>query len=138
MQGIGEQITPVALPKAWLVLANPGIALTTPAVFRALTRRDNPPLSPLPPMPDAAALATWLRAQRNDLEPAACSLAPAIAATLEALAAQPGCLLARMSGSGATCFGLFATSTAAAKAAQSLIHANPTHWITAAALSPAL
>jgi 4-diphosphocytidyl-2-C-methyl-D-erythritol kinase len=135
MQGIGEQITPVDLPAAWLVLINPGIALPTATVFRRLTTRNNPPLGPLPQFPDAGSLAAYLQNQRNDLEPPASSLAPAIATITAALKAQPSCLLARMSGSGATCFGLFASQSEAASAARNLTHANPAYWITAAALS---
>ncbi|MEO8240768.1 MAG: 4-(cytidine 5'-diphospho)-2-C-methyl-D-erythritol kinase [bacterium] len=135
MQGIGDQITRVTLPDAWLVLVNPGVALATADVFRALKNRSNPPLDPLPPLPDAAGLARYLQAQRNDLEPPASLLAPPITATLAALNALPGCLLARMSGSGATCFGLFASQSAATNAAQSLSRSNPTHWIAATTLS---
>lgn len=134
MQGVGEVLAPVDLPQAWLVLANPGVAVPTPQVFRALARRDTPPLPPLPPLRDAAGLAAWLAGQRNDLEPAAIALAPVIAEVRAALAAQPGCLLARMSGSGATCFGLFAEEAAAQTAALALSGRQPEWWIAAAPL----
>lgn len=136
MQGIGERITPVTLPQAWLVLANPGVAVPTPQVFAALHNRQNPELAPLPALPDAATLAAYLRAQRNDLQAAACTIAPAITDTLAALQAQPHCLLVRMSGSGATCFGLFADEAAASQAARALQAAQPLWWVTAAATSP--
>jgi 4-diphosphocytidyl-2-C-methyl-D-erythritol kinase len=132
MRGIGEAIEGVRLPPAHVVLVNPGVAVPTPAVFAALAQRDNPPLPPLPPLPDAAALAAWLRATRNDLEAPAIALAPAIADARAALAAQPGCLFARMSGSGATCFGLFAAAPTAQAAATAL--ARPGWWIAAAPL----
>ena len=137
LQGIGEKVAPLTLPQAWLVLCNPGVALATAHVFAALQSRANPPLDPPPAFRDAADLARYLHSQRNDLAAPACSLAPEITATLAALAAQPDCLLARMSGSGATCFGLFATATAAQSAARSLSRAHSTHWIRAAPLSSA-
>lgn len=136
MSGIGERLAPVApLPPAWLVLANPGVSVPTPDVFRALARRDNPPMPrDLPAWPDAAALAAWLATQRNDLEAPARAIAPAIGNTLAALAATPGCLLARMSGSGATCFGLFSGATTAQAAAATLAAGHPDWWTAAAPL----
>ena len=134
MQGIGEQITPVTLPQVSIILANPGVAVPTPQVFAALQSRTNPGLDPLPTLPDVTALADYLHTQRNDLQSAACTIAPAIATTLAALQAQPACLIARMSGSGATCFGLF-TSPAAAKATAARLQAShPEWWITATTL----
>ena len=135
MQGIGDQITPITLPDTWLVLANPGTAVSTADVFRTLRHRENPALQTVPNLPDAAALATYLRAQRNDLEPPAGNLAPIITDVTASLAAQHACLIARMSGSGATCFGLFASQTAAQSAAQTLQKAQPAWWITAAQLA---
>ena len=111
MRGVGEVLEPIlTLPEAWLVLVNPGIALETAPVFRAR----NGAFSQVPPalpssIPDAEALADMLRPRRNDLQQAAISLCPVIAQVLAALEAQQDCLLARMSGSGASCFGLFAT-----------------------------
>lgn len=136
MRGLGERLDPApALPPVWLVLANPGIALATPAVFGALTGPENAPMpETLPDFPDAAALAAWLRGQRNDLEPAAIAICPAVAQVSAALAAQPGCLLARMSGSGATCFGVFAGPAAAQAAAAALRAAHPDWWVEAAGL----
>lgn len=136
MTGIGEVLTPLALPHAHLVLVNPGFGLATALVFRALTRRDNPALPPPPPaLPDAAALADYLRLCRNDLEPPARRLAPGIDAVLAALSAQDGCLLARMSGSGATCFGLFARADRADVAARTLSGDHPGWWVRAAPLA---
>lgn len=109
-RGIGDEIAPIApLPPFRLELANPGVPVSTPAVFRALASRENPPLPPLPDhFADVEALVAWLGATRNDLEAAAISIAPSIAETLADMRARPGCLFARMSGSGATCFGIFA------------------------------
>jgi len=137
MRGVGEVIDPLpALPPAWLVLVNPGVAVPTPAVFRGLTQKANAPLpAVLPAFPDVAALAGFLHRTRNDLAPPAEALAPVIATARQALAAQGGCLLARMSGSGATCFGLFATEAAAQAAAAALSRAEPGWWVQAAAMA---
>jgi 4-diphosphocytidyl-2-C-methyl-D-erythritol kinase len=134
MAGVGEWIEPLAqrLPPVWVVLVNPGVPLSTPAVFRALQNRDNPPMEELPLCTDAAGLAGWLSRQRNDLEPPARSLVPELGAVLDMLGAQPGCLLARMSGSGATCFGLFAAADAADAAAAAIAAARPDWWAAAA------
>lgn len=135
MRGIGAEVTPApALPKLGLVLVNPGVEVPTAAVFAALARRDGPPMpEALPNWPDAPALAAWLASQRNDLEPPARALAPEIGATLAALAQTPGCLLARMSGSGATCFGLYASRAAAERAARALSQVQPGWWVAAGA-----
>lgn len=130
MQGVGEVLDPVELPEGWLVLVNPGLGLSTPLVFRALTQRDNPGLPPLPPLRHAGELAQWLLAQRNDLQAPAISLAPVIEDCLSALGAQTGCLVARMSGSGATCFGLFADE-ALARAAQTSLATRKDWWVAA-------
>ncbi|MFT3972528.1 MAG: 4-(cytidine 5'-diphospho)-2-C-methyl-D-erythritol kinase [Amaricoccus sp.] len=134
MQGIGEILTPVRLPPVWIVLANPGVPVPTGAVFAGLASRDNPPLTDLPAVPTPATLFDWLAHQRNDLEPAAVAHAPVIGATLAALAAQPGSRLARMSGSGATCFALFAAEAAALAAAAALRAAEPAWWVAAASV----
>lgn len=136
MSGVGEQIEPLAdLPPVWLVLANPGVLLSTPSVFASLTERRGAPMpARLPRFASAANLAGFLSLQRNDLEAAARSLAPVIGTVLTALAAQEGCLLARMSGSGATCYGLFASATAADVAAHAVGQAHPGWWVACARL----
>lgn len=132
MQGIGEHITPAALPTHALLLVNPGIPVPTGAVFAGLPSRDNPPMpETLPPLPDAGTLAAFLRSQRNDLEPTAVEIAPVIADVLAAIGTQDGCLLARMSGSGATCFGLFAVHAAADAAAEAIRRYEPGWWVAA-------
>ena len=135
MAGIGDQISPIALPPAHLVLVNPGVGLSTAAVFGALLCRDNPPLPPAAPMPDAVALAAYLGHCRNDLEAPALSLVPQIGAVLAALQGQKGCLLARMSGSGATCFGLFASASAAVAAATALRAQSGAWWVQATTMA---
>lgn len=134
MSGIGETLQPMpALPAFWLVLANPGVALATKDVFAALNGQFTQP-QPFERRPDSAAdLAILLRARRNDLEAPARFLAPGIDPVLAALKAQAGCLLARLSGSGATCFGLFAAEREADFAARNLARAHPKWWVAATA-----
>ena len=131
LRGIGERLDPVPpLPPLPAVLVNPGVAVSTPAVFARLARRENPPMPDLPvSLHDARALALWLAARRNDLEPPACGLAPVIGDVLARLRAVPDCLLARMSGSGATCFALFPDAAAAERAAAALSAARPGWWV---------
>jgi 4-diphosphocytidyl-2-C-methyl-D-erythritol kinase len=132
MRGIGGDLDPVALPPFWIVLVNPCVPVATGPVFAGLASRDNAPMGDPPPFAEAAALFDWLAAQRNDLEVSARVLAPVIGTVLEALAAQPGCALARMSGSGATAFGLFASEAPALAAATAIRAGEPRWWIAAA------
>ncbi|WP_119166860.1 4-(cytidine 5'-diphospho)-2-C-methyl-D-erythritol kinase [Algihabitans albus] len=133
--GIGEILEAVeALPPAWFVLVNPGVSLSTASVFRARSGGFSEPSRWDRPPADAVALATWLAEGRNDLQAAACALEPGIPAVLDALTATPACLLARMSGSGATCFGLYAVESEARQAAALLGEARPDWWIRAAPL----
>ena len=133
--GIGEQVTPApALPPAWLVLANPGIALATPAVFRARGGGFSAPGRFEAAPADAGELAAVLAARGNDLTAAAVGLAPMIGTVLADLKALPGALLARMSGSGATCFALFAGEPAAQAAAAAARARRPEWWVAAAPL----
>ena len=137
-RGIGEAIEPWdALPAFHMVLANPGIGVSTPAVFRRLERPDNLALADaLPAFHDAAALAAFLASEtRNDLAGPARLGAPVIATVEQRLAASPGCLFARMSGSGATVFGLFGDVTAANEAAAALSREHPSWWVRPAALA---
>jgi 4-diphosphocytidyl-2-C-methyl-D-erythritol kinase len=138
MRGVGDILSaPLALPPLPAVLVNPGIALSTKSVFVRWT-------------PAAAATAfdtrkfdaslsrdqclQLLALHGNDLEAAAIALEPTIAEVLAALRALPGCRLARMSGSGATCFALFAAAAAAIEGAQTLAAAHPQWWVRATAL----
>lgn len=134
LQGVGERLSAApAMPPAWLVLVNPRVPLSTPQVFRALKMKTNPPMpATLPTFPTVKDLAAFLRAHRNDLEPAAMSLVPEIAVVKAALDAQPNCLFQRMSGSGTTCFGLFAEKEAAETAAQSIAAQHRQWWVAAA------
>lgn len=138
MRGIGERLDPLpALPGFALVLVNPRVEIPTPQVFQALTHRKNPPLPETPAAwPDAASLFGWLRAQRNDLQAPAIARAPVIGNVLASLQAAPGCALARMSGSGATCFGLFGNLTQAQAVARRLQAAYPAWWVKATRAMP--
>lgn len=122
MRARGDIVEPLGpLPRLGLLIVNPGLPLATPAVFSALERRDNPPMpGSLPAWTDAGAFCDWLAAMRNDLEAPARRLLPEIDALLDAIAARPGCRLARMTGSGATCFGLFTDPGALRDAAREL------------------
>jgi 4-diphosphocytidyl-2-C-methyl-D-erythritol kinase len=138
MAGIGGEVQPLPapLPPLSAVLVNPGIALPTPAVFEALIEKENAPMDvALPVWRSAGELIAWLQDQRNDLEGPAISLAPTIRETLETLRQLDGCLLARMSGSGPTCFGLFPTPEDAGHAAAELTSVHPDWWCVATALS---
>lgn len=120
MQGIGETITPLpALPPLHLVLVNPRVAVSTPQIFKAMTCCDNLPMPDIPAFADAAALIGWLQSTRNDLQAPAMSIAPVIGDVLEALV-HVGAGFSRMSGSGATCFGIFDSADRAASAAAAL------------------
>jgi 4-diphosphocytidyl-2-C-methyl-D-erythritol kinase len=133
--GIGERIEPAApLPPLGIVLVNPRRPLPTAEVFRA-RRGPFGAAARFEPMPqDAAALAAVLASRRNDLTEAALCLAPEIGAVLDSLARLPGALLARMSGSGATCFALFADRGAAFAAGAALAEAQPGWWSAAGEL----
>ena len=144
--GIGERLTPMQLPEAGVLLVNPGTPLSTARVFEVFARfheqRAKPyrrPLAMVPAFADAAVFAEWLdQATDNDLTEAAAHLEPAIAETLIALSEVPEALCARMSGSGATCFALFADASASARGARWLSARRPQWWIAATALVPAL
>lgn len=120
-RGRGEDLTPVAGAAGMpVLLVNPGVALSTAAVFAGWDRIDRGGL------PDGELIAAAIKA-RNDLEPPARAIAPAIGDVLDRLAAAPGVRLARMSGSGATCFALFDDAADRAAAAHAIRHAEP-HW----------
>lgn len=137
MSGIGEQVTPLdGIPPLPVVLVNPGVSLATGAVFGALAGRFDAPMGKVPGFSGVEDCAHWLRHQRNDLGPAAQALVPVIGDCLAALRCG-GALLARMSGSGASCFGLFATLAAAKQAAQAITVQKPDWWVHAVTLGSA-
>jgi 4-diphosphocytidyl-2-C-methyl-D-erythritol kinase len=140
MRGIGEVLSaPLALPKLGILIVHPGLPLPTGSVFKALGLAPGERLaarSSAPP-PAAAtrdALLTWLATERNDLESAAIAIAPQIADVLGAIGGLAGCRLARMSGSGSSCFGLFDSARTALLAAKRLAAVHPSWWVRAGLL----
>ncbi|MBU0725706.1 MAG: 4-(cytidine 5'-diphospho)-2-C-methyl-D-erythritol kinase [Alphaproteobacteria bacterium] len=129
MTGIGETLTPLpALPALPVLLVNPGLPLSTPAVFKARQPGFSAPAPAA--IPDTTSeLIAFLHAQRNDLTAAATGLLPDIADILAILPGLPGCLLSRMSGSGPTCFALMQDGESAAAAARSLARSHPGWWV---------
>jgi 4-diphosphocytidyl-2-C-methyl-D-erythritol kinase len=141
MRGIGDILSsPLELPRLGLLIAHPGIAVATAPVFRALglapgqcleAGQDLPAYPVTAILRDPEVLLAWLGNAGNDLEVPAIAIAPPIADVLAAIAALPGCRLARMSGSGSACFGLFAVGEAAAAAARQLAALHPNWWVRA-------
>jgi 4-diphosphocytidyl-2-C-methyl-D-erythritol kinase len=144
MRGVGDILSdPLDLPRLFAVLVNPGVAVSTRDVFAALNLASRPAsgdgASPSPLVlqgwgGEPTALVAALAKDRNDLEAPAIELEPAIADVLSVLHGLPDCRLARMSGSGATCFGLFPTNAAAAAAARTLRVGYPQWWVRATVL----
>ena len=133
-RGTGDELSFVGgFPALGLVLVNPGIGVGTAAVFSALERRDNEPLPPLPRHFDFHSVRNWLENTRNDLEAAAQTIEPSIDAAKAALD-RAGSAFTRMSGSGATCFGLFETGNMAKRAAALIRNRHP-GWFVAATRS---
>ncbi len=133
MGGVGERLKPPPLlPACGIALVNPGTAVSTAEVFRARRGTWSEPAALPAGWDDVAAMAADLGVLRNDLEPAAIALCPVIGDVLAELAATPGCLLARMSGSGATCFGLYGDAAVARAALTSL--RKPGRWCWAGSL----
>jgi 4-diphosphocytidyl-2-C-methyl-D-erythritol kinase len=132
MRGIGDVLSsPLALPQLPAVLVNPGLGLPTKEVFAGWTPAAAhgiaADLNAVVKLTTRQRLLLFLDTQSNDLEASAVTLRPAIAAVLTALRGLPGCKLAHMSGSGATCFGLFAAA-ADARAAAKTLHGKFPHW----------
>ena len=140
MAGIGDELGPLLiLPPLFAVLVNPGVAVETRLVFSKIglapgEAGDTARHPDISKASDITSLLTLLRRGRNDMEDAASVIAPSIAQVLGVLAVTPGCRLARMSGSGATCFGLFETCRTAARAAKVLRRDHPDWWAKATVL----
>ncbi|ACI51065.1 4-diphosphocytidyl-2C-methyl-D-erythritol kinase [Gluconacetobacter diazotrophicus PA1 5] len=133
MGGVGERLAPApALPNCGMMLVNCGEAVPTPAVFRARAPVFTPAASLPSAWPDVGAMVRDLAVLTNDLQDAACELCPTIRTVLQVLDAAPGCRLARMSGSGATCFALF-DSPQAARDAMTAVE-RPGWWVWAGGL----
>lgn len=139
MSGIGERIERVGhMPHFSLLLVNPQVPVSTAEVFRALAA---PPLAGSPVAPAAPdfrsldELLRWLGTEPNDLEQPARTLEPLVAEVIADIAATPGCRLARMSGSGATCFGLYERLEEARAAAEAVARKRPGWWVAASSVS---
>lgn len=129
MSGIGEVLeqTPT-LPDLDIVLVNPRVPVSTPQIFRSLQSKTNPPMpKELPEWSSRDGFIIWLQQQRNDLTGPAIQQQPVIAEVLDALQGA-GALFASMSGSGATCFGLFTRNDSAAEMAKAALQANHPDW----------
>ena len=131
MSGAGETVQPVDLPSFGIVLVNAGQPVSTAAVFAALESKTNPPMDVFSALAPAT-LFQYLRNQRNDLEGLAIKSCPIIADVISALRNDSTCALARMSGSGGTCFGLYENSNIAALAAEKMRVAKPDWWVASA------
>ncbi len=128
--GTGDVVTPMEpLPECALVLVNPGTALSTARVFAGFEEPLTVPRPLVRPPESFDDLVRELASRRNDLEPAACRVDPGISDVLAALRTTPGIALARMTGTGATCFGLAGTLHLADRAATLLRHHHPGWWI---------
>ncbi|SFL47337.1 4-(cytidine 5'-diphospho)-2-C-methyl-D-erythritol kinase [Shimia aestuarii] len=125
MRGIGEHVDPIGNTPNWpMILINPRVEVPTGPVFQALPRKDNPPMPAIPAEWDIS----WLAAQRNDLEAPAIAAQPVIGKVLQELRESDGCLLARMSGSGATCFAIYAHDDMRDRALGQLRRDCPKWW----------
>ena len=126
-EGIGEILTPVTLPKLFILLVKPNVAVSTADIFRKGFKQFSKPIDTPSSFDDIHTLIDYLKPLKNDLTENAISIAPQIADILTRLEKTDGCLLARMSGSGATCFGIFDNAESCNEAAQ---HFSD-HWVQA-------
>jgi 4-diphosphocytidyl-2-C-methyl-D-erythritol kinase len=132
-QGIGERLTFVGgLPSLPMTLVRPPVMLSAAEVYDRLQESQR---SPMPPVParftSVAALASWLMETRNDLTQPATGLSGLVDKAMRALSSEPDCLIARMSGSGASVFGIFATNAAAERAEKRIRNEQPDWWVAA-------
>ena len=132
-RGIGDQLSAAnGLPRLPIVLVSPDVALSTADVYGRLEARERSPLPPLPSRFESiGAFATWLRETRNDLAGPAGSFTGLVETATTALSSDPDCLFARMSGSGASVFGIFATSSSARRAESRILSLQPDWWVKA-------
>jgi len=135
MRGVGERLSPVpSLPPVSILLVNPGVAVSTPDVFRARQGDVSEPADWPAETTDASALFSALATTNNDLQAAAIDVAPVIRDVLNALESDPNAAFVRMSGSGATCFALYQSRSDADTAATDLQARHPAWWVRAANL----
>lgn len=135
MTGIGEGLTPIPqLPDCALVLVNPRVAVSTQAAFRGLASKTNAGMDAVPDSLDFKAFATWLAAQRNDLQAPAMAIAAEVSTAIDRLRRIPAVAHAGMSGSGATCYGLVRNMADARHVARVIQVAEMGWWVTPAAI----
>lgn len=135
MTGIGEVLSPVPrLPDCALVLVRPPVGVPTGPVFAGLDRRDGSPMTAMPERLDYDGFVDCLAAQRNDLQAPAEAIVPEVSDALARLRALPAVSLARMTGSGATCFGLVKDMATARHVARIIQVAEMGWWVAPAAL----
>lgn len=135
MKGTGERLgPPLRLPRLNAVLVNPGIPVPTALVFAALGLKpgqDHPgaPHVAIESPPDVGTLLALIAGGRNDLQPAAMAVVPVIGDVIDQIGRQKECVVARMSGSGATCFGIFETMDATFEAVRNLRRVRSNWWV---------
>jgi len=139
MRGIGEDIAPVALPQFWLVLVNAGAHVDTARAFAKYDQQHDFSPDGIDPLPENSCLddfETWLLGQRNDFTKVIRqeNMAPVVGEVLDMLWADPACRVAEMSGSGSTCWGMFASETEATASAERLQRQHPDWWIRVSAI----
>lgn len=133
MRGIGEILSSVPpLPRFWILLVNAGQGVDTGQVFSKMENCENPPLNIPSEFSDFGGFVQFLASQRNDMQSAALKICPVIKEVLSAISATQDCALSRMSGSGGTCFGLYASESAAKAAVAQIQSTYPDWWIKAA------
>ncbi len=129
VSGIGEILTPApSLPPLFLLLVNPNRPVFTPAVFKTRTQTFSDPMPFTQEMTDFDDFVQELKKRHNDLSEAACQLEPAVFDVLKALQADSRCRLARMSGSGGTCFGIFSSFEDASLCCDQIRKKRPNWW----------
>jgi 4-diphosphocytidyl-2-C-methyl-D-erythritol kinase len=134
--GIGEDIQPAGdLPTTHILLVNPLVETPTPAVFKARSGDFSPAARWAQPPKSSRELAGFLATRKNDLTAPAIVVAPIVADVLSAIAETKDCLLSRLSGSGATCFGIFETAATAEAARQHIKSHYPNWWAVAAKIA---
>ena len=130
VRGVGEIVRELPVPAPiWIVLANPGVYVSTEKVFNALRSKNNTPLTNKSKFKSETVFFEYLAKQRNDLEAVTCSLVPEVEILLELLKNSYDCKVSRMSGSGATCFGLYLKKDSAEKAVSQIRVAYPNYWV---------
>ncbi len=133
MRGTGEVLSPISgLPEFAILMVNSGLPVSTSEIFAALPCTDNPKMEPFDAFESFEDMVEYLKRQRNDMQTAASELAQEITSIIKTLERFPDCAMARMSGSGGTCFGLFKTLQLAKIACCEIESKHPEYWVAAA------